>query len=77
MIAVIDGKHCCYTTTNGIKRHYLGCQHDGPRQAIRHVHPVYVSPLRASDEATTPASIPPSGAGSLVASSESLGDSRH
>lgn len=53
MIAHRDGTYRCYTTTNGIRRHYSGCSHETPREAIRHTanHP-YISPLRVEGMST-------------------------
>lgn len=52
-IAYRDGAYACFTTTDGIRRRYLGCAHGTPRQAIRHtVTDPYVSPLRESGMAT-------------------------
>lgn len=41
-----DLTHRCYTSTNGIDRHYLGCAHKTPRQAIKHTSQTYASPKR-------------------------------
>lgn len=60
--AYINGSWSCYAL-EGRTRHYLGCSHERPRQAIAHTSPTpYVSPLRASIEASTADSVvPPSG----------------
>lgn len=52
--AYINGQYVCYSLVDGRRRHYLGCRHDRPRQAIAHTSGTYTSPLRASDGASTP-----------------------
>lgn len=47
-VAYIDGKYACYSATDGIRKHFLGCRHERPRQAIAHTSGSYVSPLRES-----------------------------
>ena len=49
-IGVVNGRHCCYTTRYGIDRHYLGCAHETPRQALSHTVPVYVPASRSALE---------------------------
>jgi len=53
-VGVLDGRYACYTTRTGIDRHWLGCRHETPRQAIAHTVPVYVSPTRSESGASYP-----------------------
>jgi hypothetical protein len=55
------GRYRCYTTESGKDRHYLGCAHRTPREAITHDVPIYVSPLRSGDD---PLALPLAGVGS-------------
>jgi hypothetical protein len=74
--AYVNGAWQCYDLRNGRTKHFLGCRHLLPKSAIAHTSPTYISPLRASDGATTPVlSAPLPGPDSLVAPSEPrLGD---
>ena len=60
MNAYINGEYRCYSTANGISRHYLGCRHMKPREAIS--HQPYLSHFRVSGEGSSrgPGFVPPS-----------------
>jgi hypothetical protein len=75
MNAYINGEYRCYSTANGISRHYLGCRHMKPRDAIRHVANTdpYVSPRRSGEASTPTPSAPLPGSGQLDASPEPRG----
>lgn len=43
-----DGRsYRCYLSDNGLKRRYLGCFHDKPRQAHKHTSGTFADPLRS------------------------------
>jgi hypothetical protein len=65
--AYINGQWACYSTTDGIRKHLLGCRHERPRQAISHTSGTYANPLRASDGASTLSTSAPLVGGSLDA----------
>ena len=49
MFVAHDGtSYRCYVTPDGIRKRFIGCRHDKPRQAIAHTVPVYVSPSRSA-----------------------------
>ena len=72
MIAHADA-YRCYSTADGRRKHFLGCSHEHPRQAIAHTSGTYVPPLRVSAGASTPVPVPPAVPGPLDAPAEPLG----
>jgi hypothetical protein len=67
-VAYSDGAHVCYTLArDGRTRHYLGCSHRTPREAIRHEAPCdYVSPTSPAERESKPAASIPAGAAEAV-----------
>lgn len=71
--AYINGQWACYSTTDGIRKHYLGCRHETPKAQIAHATGAYVSPRRSGEASTHGPSAPLLGRGQLDASPERLG----
>lgn len=42
--------YVCYLSDNGIRRQYLGCAHDKPRDAYRHTAPAYAPASRSAHD---------------------------
>ena len=54
MFIAHDGRtYRCYVTSTGREKHWLGCQHAKPREAIAHTVPVFVPASRSTHDAQT------------------------